>query len=323
MNKIKILFVVFGIILMVSSAGCIENLVKKPEVSASGFKYDSIDNEGNIVFKIKVNVSNENPIGVKLKSLDLKIYCIKSDGSLVEVGKAYKEDVKIDSGSNIIEIPVVLSKDKLIDLAMESSDGKLNLLIKGTANIDAIITTISVPIEFKRTVDVGALVGIKNVMDTVSNGTEGVINGTASSLTEVMNKMGFEKPKVSIVKTEYAGKDNDGNPIVNVYLDIQNPNSVKFTIKSIQYDIISKSGAYLGHGEISNIEVLENSTKEVKVPTKMDEQSLKSVIMAEKSFTIPVVIDGSVVVKGLMGMPDKTIIFKKEKDLTIPESVIQ
>ncbi len=167
MNPIKYIALCLGIVVLTSNAGCVENIIKQPEVSTKGITFEGTDNNGNIKMNIGIIINNSNPIGVHINEISFKIYHKTSNGELISIGKGSVKDISIKNGMNTVNIPITLSSDKLIEIASKSKTGKIRVLIEGNVNVDTIITNINIPIKFEDTLDLKEI-GLFNKSEILS-----------------------------------------------------------------------------------------------------------------------------------------------------------
>ena len=322
MKIIKYAILCLGIIVMVSNAGCIENIVKKPDISVEDASLEGMDDEGNIKMNIKINIDNPNPIGAHLNEISFKIYYKNKNGELIEIGDGGAKDISINKGMNTVDIPMTFSNDKIMEIASESENGKIRVLIDGNVNIDAIITSINIPIKFEKTVDLTEMNSLSGA------GTQGSDNSKANNtqpkssdelIKEIKEKTNieFKKPEVSLIDAKFD--KIDGNDIiVNIEVEITNPNKLSFDISKIEFDINSEDGTNLGYGAIEDVHVQKSGTTKVSIPAKLDKETLKSIAISTNSNKIPVSISGTTKVKGILGNPDYVVKFSKNAELEIP-----
>jgi LEA14-like dessication related protein len=127
----------------------------------------------------------------------------------------------------------------------------------------------------------------------------------------------FKKPEVSLIGTKFDKIDGN-DVIIDIEVEITNPNKLSFDISKIEFDINSEDGTNLGYGAIEGIHVPKSETIKVSIPAKLDKEKLKSIAISTGSNKIPVLISGTTKVKGILGNPDYVVKFSKNAELEIP-----
>jgi LEA14-like dessication related protein len=284
---------------------------------------EGMDDNGNIKMNIRINIDNPNPIGAHINEISFKIYYKNKNGELIEIGDGGTKDISINKGMNTIDIPMTFSNDKIMEIASESENGEINVLIDGNANIDAIITSINIPIKFERTID---LTGMNPLSSTKTSSSDvSKVNSTQPKSSDELIKeikektnIEFKKPEVSLIGTKFDKIDGN-DVIVDIEVEITNPNKLSFDISKIEFDINSDDGINLGYGAIGDVHVPKSETIKVSIPAKLDKEKLKSIAISTGSNKIPVSISGTTKIKGILGNPDYTVKFSKNTELEIPK----
>ncbi|WP_456374984.1 LEA type 2 family protein [Methanocaldococcus sp.] len=156
LKKFLILFI--PMVVIVGLSGCLE----PPKVEVIEYKIQSV-NMNNTKFTIKVLVDNPYPIGVTINKISLDIYALV-DGDKIHLGHGEQDNIKISSGNSTFELPIIISNEKIAEAVLKSKSTKLPVEIKGNISINLIVTTVNIPIDIKREIDVSGVISqsIKN-----------------------------------------------------------------------------------------------------------------------------------------------------------------
>jgi LEA14-like dessication related protein len=131
-------------------SGC-SALIKSPEVSVKGVSLSSVS-LSTLSLDVTVLVNNPNSFGMTLKSLSFDVY-YQNGNDWVYLSHGEKNGAKINSGENVMDIPVTVQNTGLIrSLAGFISSGEVTLQIRGIARPDFLVIAPNVPFTYTTTI---------------------------------------------------------------------------------------------------------------------------------------------------------------------------
>jgi LEA14-like dessication related protein len=129
-------------------------VLQEPSVSLEGVKIRSVSLK-SLGLDVAIRVQNQNPVGITLGEIPF-VVLIKDKERVLEVANGNAGTITVQArDSTAINVPVTSENAAIIRAAAGFvAGGRLEVTIKGTAVVDALVT--SLPVPFEKTVVVTA-----------------------------------------------------------------------------------------------------------------------------------------------------------------------
>ena len=167
--------------MLIMFSGCLE----APEVNVIDQKSEII-NETTTLTTTTIEINNPNPLTININNMSFNIYALINNNSKILVGHGGNENIQINEGNNIITIPIEMSNKKLIDLALETDNNKIPILIEGNISVDLIITSINIPVSFEQEIDLSPIAAKNKLIEAINN-TNITKNYTTEEIKNILN----------------------------------------------------------------------------------------------------------------------------------------